>query len=290
MTSEPDCLPAAADPRAPSVVVPPDACDCHAHIFGPAEAYPFSPERGYTPPPAPLSAYRHMLDRLDVRRAVIVQPSVYGTDNRCTLDAVADGGGGFRAVVVVDEDISDAELERMHEAGARGVRLNLLFPGGPGDRALEPVAARIAGLGWHLQLLVDVATFPHLRRRLEPLPTTIVFDHMGHLEARRGPDDPGFREMLRLVEERRAWVKLSGPYRLSSQATAPWADTLPLAEAIVGTDPERCVWATDWPHPALKSVMPDDGDLMDVLAQWVPDARVRQRILVDNPAVLYGFE
>jgi len=289
-TEPPACAPADPDPRPPGFAVPQGACDCHAHVFGPRERYPYTPERDYTPPEANLAAYRHMLKTLGTQRGVIVQPSVYGTDNTCTLEAVETLGEDCRAVVVVAPTVSEAELEAMHARGARGVRVNLLFRGGGTTvEDLARLAERIQPLRWHLQLLVDVSLFPDLQEMLAPLPVDLVFDHMGHLPAAAGPAHPGFKAMLALLRERRAWVKLSGAYRLSEQDHLPFADVRPLHEAILRVAPDRAVWGSDWPHPAVKKPMPNDGALLDLLGEWVDDETLRRRILVDNPARLYDF-
>lgn len=276
-------------PRAAGFRPPAGACDCHAHIFGPVARYPYVAERSYTPPEASYEAYRAMLAVLGIERAVIVQPSVHGTDNRVTLEAVARSGGAFRAVVVVDDAIGDSELEAMAAAGARGVRVNLIHASGSEVRDIRRLAERVAGLGWHLQMLIDVATFGDLRRALGDLPVELVFDHMGHLAPARGTGDPGFQDMLALIREGRAWAKLSGAYHITADRHAPYGDVLPFAREIVAAGPGRCVWGSDWPHPVMRLPMPNDGALLDMLADWVPDAAQRARILVDNPARLYGF-
>jgi predicted TIM-barrel fold metal-dependent hydrolase len=269
---------------------PTGACDCHVHVFGPEERYPFAAGRGYTPQPAPLRALRDRMAVTGLERAVIVQPSVYGTDNRATLDAVAEGGDGFRGVVVVAADIAEAELARMHAAGARGARLNLLSPGGPDASEPDRLAARIAPLGWHLQLLIDVAAFADVEARLGRLPVPVVLDHMGHLPASAGTGQPGFQAMLRLLGRGRAWVKLSAAYRLTAEAEPPYADVAPLARALIAANPEQVVWGSDWPHPQTEVPVPGYGTLLDLVDDWSPDTATRDRILRDNPATLYGFD
>lgn len=285
----PACAPPDPAPR-PSRITPPSAsCDCHAHVFGPVDQYPYVADRSYTPPEASFEAYRTMLSVLGLQRAVIVQPSVHGTDNRVTMDAVAKAEGDFRAVVVVDDTVSDSELETMNANGALGVRINLLFRSGSEVSDVRRLANRIAPLGWHLQLLIDISTFGDLRKEIGDLPVEVVFDHMGHLQTDKGMSDPGFRDMLAMIREGRAWAKLSGAYRLTGQAHAPYADVLPFARAIVEASPQRCVWGSDWPHPSVRIPMPNDGALLDMLADWVPDEATRNQILVANPAKLYGF-
>lgn len=288
-TTIPACAGPDPVPRASKIVPPPGACDCHAHVFGPVDRFPYVADRSYTPPEASYEAYRHMLSVLGLERAVIVQPSVHGTDNRVTMDAVARAGGDFRAVVVVDDAVTDRELEELASGGARGVRLNLLYRSGSEVSDVRRLAERVAPLGWHLQMLIDVSTFGDLRRELGELPVKVVFDHMGHLPAAKGTSDPGFTDMLAMIREGRAWAKLSGAYRFTGETQAPYADVVPFARAIVEAGPDRCVWATDWPHPSVTIPMPNDGALLDMLADWVPDEATRNDILVANPAKLYGF-
>ncbi|KYO51740.1 GntR family transcriptional regulator [Tistrella mobilis] len=286
----PVCAPADPQPRKPRFTPPPGACDCHAHIFGPESRYPYTRHRTYTPPDALLPAYKHMLATLGIQRAVIVQPSVYGTDNRATLDAIRAGGPDFRGVVVVDENIDTAEMERMHEAGVRGVRINLLFKSGIEVSDVRRLAEKIAPFGWHMQMLIDVSEFADIRETLGRLPVDVVFDHLGHMPTSIGTDHPGFQEMLSLLADGRAWAKISGAYRITSASRTPYDDVAPYARAIIAANPERVVWASDWPHPYVNIPMPNDGDLLDMLDDWAPDAATRDRILATNPARLYGFE
>ena len=279
-------------PRKPRVATPRSACDCHAHICGPIERHPYSERRVYTPPDAPLAAYRHMLDRLGVERAVLVQPSVYGSDNAVMLQAMANMGERCRGVAVVDDDISDAELARLHAAGVRGVRVNVVDVAvAKGVIAMAPLArlaSRIKPHGWHVEFLMHADEFPDLDRTFADFPVDIVLGHLGYMRSDKGVGEPGFQALLRLMRRGRAWVKLTGPYRISTQAL-PHRDTIPYAHALLAAAPERVVWGSDWPHVMVKGAMPNDGDLMDLLPDWVPDASVREQVLVRNPAKLYGF-
>jgi len=284
----PSCAAADPNPKKPDLPPPAGSCDCHAHIFGPESLYPYMSNRSYTPPDALLSSYMALLNTLGLDRSVIVQPSVYGTDNRVTLDAIKREGENFRGVVVVDENVTSEELTRMHEIGVRGVRLNLLFKGGMSLSAVCQIADRIKTFGWHLQFLVDVSTFPE-HDTLKKLPVDIVFDHMGHLPTSKGVNDPGFVTLLNMLDSGKAWVKMSGPYRITCTGGYPYQDVTPFAKAIIETNPERAVWATDWPHPAIQTPMPNDGDLLDLLHEWVPDNEMRKAVLVDNPSKLYDF-
>jgi 2-pyrone-4,6-dicarboxylate lactonase len=285
---------AAPDPRPhkPRLALPARACDCHAHVCGPATLYPYYPERIYTPPDALLPDYRHMLATLGVERAVLVQPSVYGTDNTAMLDALRLAGPNFRGVAVVAADIGERALRDLHEAGVRGVRVNIVdVSQGRGVlpvEALRTLAQRVQPFGWHMEFLMHVDEFPDLDSALAQFPVELVFGHMGYLSATLGSASPGFQALLRLMRAGRAWAKLTGPYRISAGAL-PYADTNAYAHALLDAAPGQVVWGTDWPHVMLKGTMPNDGELCDLLVDWIPGAALRKQVLVDNPARLYGF-
>ena len=283
------CLGPDPRPRAPKFSVPVGACDCHAHVLGPPEKYPYVAARSYTPPTALLEDYQALHRVLGIERAVIVQPSVHGTDNQVTLDGIAGYGSNARGIAVVEADVDDRELARLHAGGIRGVRLNLLFGGGVGLQALEPLSERIANLGWHVQLLLDARNLVELAPRLRQLPVAVVVDHMGHMNVAHGIDHPGFQALLELVRDGTCWIKLSGNYRISASGP-PYADAIPFARALIEAAPDHMVWGTDWPHPALEDFMPNDGDLLDALDDYAPEADLKRTILVDNPARLYGFD
>lgn len=291
--SEPTIPGADPSPRPPIEALPPKACDTHAHLFGPQQRYPYQANRSYTPPDAGEAAYRKMLGTLGFERAVLVQPSVFGTDNSLMLDTLAairnDDPIQWRGVAVVDRSFTDAEFERMHALGVRGIRINLLFPGGVPFSDIETLAERVTGLGWHVQFLVDVSKIERLAERLDRLPTDSVIDHMGHIPAHQSAHDPGFRQLLALLEAGRTWVKLSGPNRVSSLGQAPFEDVDAFVTELVSTREDRCLFGTDWPHVQLPGPIPNDGDLVDEFLRLVPDAATRRRILSDNPAKLYGF-
>jgi predicted TIM-barrel fold metal-dependent hydrolase len=287
MSEAPMCRGPDPNPRPAKFKPPPGAADCHVHLFAPQRDYPFFPVREYTPPEAPVSALRHMLTTLGLQRAVIVQPSVYGQDNRATLDGSRALGADGRAVVVIDASVTDAQLEAMHADGARGVRVNLRLPGGIGLDALHKVVRRIAPLGWHIQFFLDVSTFDAFDRIVD-LGVPSIVDHMGGMPAGKGLDHPGFRRMVELLAKGKLWVKLSGSYRVTAE-DVPYRDTIPMGRALVAANPEQLVWATDWPHTHFDKTMPNDGALLDLLAEWAPDGAVRNRILADNAARFYGF-
>ncbi|MCX7141939.1 MAG: amidohydrolase family protein [Proteobacteria bacterium] len=284
----PACLGFDPDPRTPRMRLPRLTCDSHHHIFGPYAQFPMQPERSYTPPEATLADYRRMCQTLGIERSVLVHPSVYGTDLTsltATLEACRDW---MRGVAVVDASVDDATLARLDRAGVRGVRFNVLYKGGtPLDQA-QAIGARVARLGWHVQLLIDLGAHPSFYDDWRNFPATVVVDHMGHMETGRGVGAPGFQGLLRLLGEGRCWVKLSGAYRTSALAH-PYPDALPFVAALVQANPERLVWGTDWPHPALQT-MPNDGDLAGLVPDWLPSEALREQVLVRNPARLYGFD
>ena len=288
----PLCAAPDGKPRKPAFDVPRGACDTHAHICGPIERYPYWEGRVYTPPDAPLSAYRHLLETLGVERAVLVQPSVYGTDNTVMLDAMGQLGARCRGVAVVDDDIAEAELKRLHEAGVRGVRINAVdVAQDKGVIPMTPIARlaeRIKRYGWHVEFLMHVDEFPGLDTSFADFPVDIVLGHLGYMRTDKGLHQPGFQALLRLMKRGKAWVKLTGPYRISTQPL-PHADTDAFAHAVLDAAPERVLWGTDWPHVMVKSAMPNDGDLANLIVDWVPDAGMREQVLVANPAKLYGF-
>ncbi|MFP8965367.1 amidohydrolase family protein [Pokkaliibacter sp. CJK22405] len=289
----PLCAPALASERRPRLPIPVGACDSHMHVFWPDHARSFTPHRSYTPPPASLESYLAVQKRLGISRAVIVQPSVYGTDNHVVLESLRQarrqqGEDAFRGVVVIPPNIRFEELEAMHLLGVRGVRVNLLFKSGVAVSDLRTLANKIAPLGWHLQLLADLSEFSDIESTLGALPVPVVIDHMGHIPPELGPQHPGFSSMLRLLATGKIWVKLSGAERLSGERW-PYTDVRPLAESLLRTNPERLLWASDWPHTCLSGAMPDDADLLDLMEFWTDDRALQHRVLVENPAALYGF-
>jgi 2-pyrone-4,6-dicarboxylate lactonase len=295
LSHAPLCMAADAQPHAPSVALPPGACDCHAHICGPAAAYPYDPERIYTPPDATIESYRHLLAMLGVERAVLIQPSVYGTDNRAMLAALQAAGPGFRGVAVVEPAIAAREVEALHQAGIRGVRLNLV------DRRegrnavpvelVRALAERIAPFGWHIEFLVNMDEAPGFAEAVAGLPVPIVLGHLGYPRAgaRDWTSSPAFAGLLALLAGGRCWVKLTGPYRISGAADLPYDDVDAAAAELARAAPGRLIWGSDWPHVMMKKPMPNDGALCDLLARWIPDAKTRTRVLVENPMELYGF-
>ena len=263
----------------PAIKLPAGACDSHMHIVGPQERYLFTAVRSLSPPEGSWQDYRVTAGKLGLDRSVIVQPSFYGTDNRCTLDAVAESDGRARAVVVVDGDVTEQTIAAMHESGARGVRVQMVSKGGVSFEAIESIAARIAPFGWHLQLYLDATELPALITRLRRLPTPLVFDHMAHVIEASGTQDKGFRLLLDLLASGKGWVELSN---------ALFPPSAERAQIFAKTNPKRILWGSDWPHVAHSDAgVPDDGQLVNLLADWIPDEATRHKALVDNPGELY---
>lgn len=258
--------------------------------------FPYFEGRSYTPPDAPFEQFSDLLDLLGLERAVIVQPSVYGTDNTCTEDSIRRLNGNGRGVAVIDPDIDIAELRRLDGAGFRGARLNLYHPGGSTPlEELEAIAEKAAQVGWHVQIYLRGRILPDILPRLQALPTPVVIDHLGHMEYDQGLDQPGFRALLELLDGGNCWVKLCA-YRFDLGG-APFSTAIPFVRALYDAAPDRMLWGTDWPHPDIGGMkpgepgpMPNDGDLVDALGEWFDDETVIKKILVDNPSVLYGFE
>ena len=285
------CPPPDPRPRAPRFKLPPGAWDTHGHIFGPESKYAYSPRRGYTPPDASLDAYETLHRTLGVARGVLTQPSVYGVDNTAMLDAMARSGGRLMGVASVDREVSEAELTRLHDAGVRGLRINLADKGGnPFDSFadVQAMGERIVDMGWHLEFLIHVHEFAELRKTFSALPVHSVFGHLGYVPAGEGLGP--LQEFMDLLKEGRTWVKLTGTYRITGLKQTPYTDVDPVARALIETAPERVIWGTDWPHPVCKIPMPNDGDLLDQLLDWAPDESVREKILVENPLNLLGIE
>jgi 2-pyrone-4,6-dicarboxylate lactonase len=275
-------------PRQPRLRLPPGACDCHAHAFGPRDRYPLIPHPGYVPAAVTFDDYLHLLHAIGVSRAVLVQPSPYGPDHSALLDALRSRRFPLRGVALYDDALTDRQLEELHYYGVQGARLHILPDNAAAVFAsLARTAARVRPFGWHLQFYVNVGQHPDLDRLLRPLPVPVVIDHFGLVPAAGGTASRGGQTLLRLARSDRCWFKLSAPYRISQQPP-DFADVTPLARALLAAAPDRCVWGTDWPHPNA-AFIPNDGDLVDLLAAWIPDEALRTRVLVDNPARLYGF-
>ncbi|MEM7242559.1 MAG: amidohydrolase family protein [Pseudomonadota bacterium] len=279
------CAPPDPSPRIPAFKMPSGSVDTHYHIFSkPSE---FAANRSYTPPNASAADYAHLQSVLGIEKSVVIQPSIYGADNRTTLGHAA-ASPNRRAIGVVQQMPSAADLKSMAAQNCVGLRINAVFKGAPEFDLVPKLAAAIADLGWHLQFLIDVAQADDVLDHLVDLPVPIVIDHMGHVPARNGFETSGFQRMLALLGQGRLWVKLSAPYRLED-ATPDYPATTAIARALVAANPDNLLWGTDWPHPAFAGTMPNDGDLVDLIPHWMPDKQTQQKILVDNPTRLYRF-
>ena len=271
----------------PKLKAPPGTCDTHMHVYD--GRYPTAPTAKFVPPDAPVSAYKKMSKRLGIERTVVVQPSTYGKDNRCTLEAVATLGANARCIVVVDESVSDLELDRLTRFGARGIRFFML-PGAPLPwEILETMSARVAPFGWHVQLQLDGRDLPDREAVLKRLTSTLVVDHVGKFLEPVPLHHPGFRVLQGLVDGGRTWVKLAAPYEVSTVGPPNYDDVGKLAKALAKAAPERMLWASNWPHPTPGVAVPDDAWMLDMLLDWIPDETARNKALVDNPAQLYGY-
>jgi predicted TIM-barrel fold metal-dependent hydrolase len=284
--------------------VPAGACDCHTHIHGDPARFPYYAERVYTPEPASPEQMAALHKALHIERVVIVTPSVYGPDNSATLFGMQARGATARGVAVIDDSTSERDLDAMNKAGFRGIRLNLATGGvndpDVGRQRFQAAADRMKARGWHIQLFTGLAMISAIKDLVAASPVPVVFDHFGGAVARRGVEQPGFADLLELVKSGKAYVKISGGYR-ASELAPDYPDAAPLARALIAANSDRILWGTDWPHP--NSVTPpdkkptdvtpmlqiDDGALLNQLPVWAPDAAIRKKILVDNPARLYGF-
>lgn len=294
MTEIRDCPGPDPDPRPPAMAMPPLACDTHFHVFD-AARYPYQAVRGYTPPDNDVNRLLAFHDALGIARGVVVQASVHGTDNRAVLDAASAHPDRLRAIVAVSEGVTEAEIAAMHARGARGIRVNLVDKGGMPFRSLDAladVAEVIRPFGWHVELLVHVEEKPaQLRALAEAMRLPVSVGHIGYTKvARGGIAHPGYQDFLAMLRDGLFWVKLTGLYRISAEAAFPYSDTASFARAVIAAAPERVIWGSDWPHVAhFDKPMPNDGDMLGLLADWEPDAAMRAMILSENPARLYGF-
>lgn len=287
--ADPDYLPFRPDPTRPRFRPPAGAVDAHCHVFGPSRVFPYAPSRRYTPVDAPAERLFALRDHLGFARNVIVQATCHGTDNSATLDAIARSGGRARGVAVVAADVSDAELDRLHAGGVRGVRFNFLrrLVGDAPKRQYVRIAERLAERGWHIVVYFESSELHDLGPFIQGLPGKIVIDHMGRPEIAEGLDGPGFAGVLRLLEgDPRFWIKVSCPERLSLSGP-PYGDVVPFARLLVARYPDRVLWGTDWPHPNMQSHMPDDGALVDLIPSFAPSGDLQRRLLVANPMRLY---
>lgn len=284
------CLPPDPNPVKPAHALPAGACDAHCHVFGPGNAFPYAPERSYTPPDAPYEGLVKLHDWLGVSRGVIVQASCHGTYNRAMLDAIARSQGRYRGVAIVDGDVTDEQLAQMDAQGVRGVRFNFVahLGGAPDLDVFDRVLRRIEALGWHVVLHLDAQDIVTYAERIDRIRVPFVIDHMGRIKAEAGTDQPSFQRLLELMRNPLAWVKVCGSERVSV-GRRPFDDAIPFARALIEAAPDRVLWGTDWPHPNISKDMPNDGELVDLMFRFCDDADLRERLLVTNPARLYEF-
>jgi 2-pyrone-4,6-dicarboxylate lactonase len=279
-----------AQPRKPRLALPRGACDTHFHVFGPAQRFPFAPERSYTPTcDAPKEALFALHAHLGIDRGVVVQSAAHGFDNSAAADLIAARPQHYRGVALLRASTPLADLKRMQGQGFRGVRFHYMEHLGAGDSidAVLAMAPRLAEIDWHLQIHTYGARIADLAPSLRRSPVPVVIDHMGRVDASKGVDSAEFRALLDLMQAKHLWIKVSGSERISRQRS-PWPDAAPFARKLVAEFGDRVLWGSDWPHPNLAEV-PDDGDLADLIAGMAPSEPERQRLLVDNPRRFYGF-
>jgi 2-pyrone-4,6-dicarboxylate lactonase len=273
--------------RKPRFKLPPCACDAHCHVFGPATKFPYAPGRRYTPDDAPKEMLRALHDHLGVARAVIVQASCHGTDNAAMLDCIASEPARYRGVAIVNDSFTDKDFERLNAGGVRGVRFNFVkhLGGAPDLGVFARVMDRIKGRDWHVVLHLDAPDIVPLSDMIRKLPLPFVIDHMGRVPAAAGVDQAPLRALIELSRLENFWIKVSGAERIS---TPPYTAAVPIAHALMQAAPERVLWGTDFPHPNATHEA-DEADLIDLVPQYAQDALAQRRLLVDNPARLYGF-
>ncbi|MGG5822105.1 amidohydrolase family protein [Falsiroseomonas sp. HW251] len=274
-------------PQRARFAVPALACDAHCHVFGPADRFPYAPSRRYTPGDKPKEMLAAVHAGLGLGRAVIVQASCHGTDNRAMLDALRWAPARYRGVAMIDDATTDAELRAMQDAGVRGIRFNFIkaLGGAPDMRVLHRAADRVRPLGWHMVMQLQGDGVREMEATIRSLDMPVVIDHMGRVDPALGVEGPAFRTLLDLLRDPRIWVKLSGAERMT---TAPFDQALPFARALLGAAPDRVLWGTDFPHPNLTTPV-DEMELLNLVPSFAPEEADRQRLLVDNPAALYGF-
>jgi predicted TIM-barrel fold metal-dependent hydrolase len=265
------------------------ACDAHCHVFGPGAKFPYDPQAAYVPADAPFEALQQLHKRLGLERAVIVHASCHGADMRVTLDAIARSGGRYRGTAIVDSSYSEKDFERMHEGGIRAVRFNFVrhLGGRPDMGFFQKTVDRLDALGWHLILHLDAQDLVELEQVFKKLPVPFVIDHMGRVKAADGLEQQPFKVLLHAMKNEKCWVKICGAERVSSKGP-PFTDAVPFGRALVEAAPDRVLWGTDWPHPNVKWML-DDAALVDLFPLMAPDPALQRKILVENPARLYGF-
>jgi len=286
-----DCASPLDDITAPVGTLPPDACDSHCHIFGPAAQFPFADGAPYTPPDAPFEKLRALHRKLGISRAVIVQAGCHGYDMSAVLDALEKGAGQYRGVALLAPDVTTEQIAYLDRCGVRAARFNFISHlGNTAWQDVERIAALVAPFGWHLCIHTDKGSLPGVLPLLKKLDLPFVLDHMGRVAAQDGIDSDEFRAVLELRNQSNAWVKISGIDRISSSGTRPFIDAQPFLAALIDTMADRLLWGTDWPHPNVRGEMPDDGEVLNIFTELCPDPATQVQILVANPQVLYRFD
>jgi len=276
--------------KKPKFTPPPLACDAHCHIFGPGSKFPYAKDAPYVPPDAPFEELQRLHKVLGLERAVIVHASCHGADMRVTLDAIARSKGAYRGTAIIDESFTEKDFQRMHDGGIRGVRFNFVkhLGGRPDMQFFQRTIQRVQPMGWHLILHLDAQDLVEFEDLFKRVLVPMVIDHMGRVKAKDGLAQPAFQVLLNWMKNEKFWVKICGAERVSSMGP-PFTDAVPFAQALIAAAPDRILWGTDWPHPNVGAHMPNDGDLMDLFPLMAPDAALQAKILVENPARLYGF-
>ena len=295
----PYCYPPDPNTRKPNFAPPANSCDTHFHVFGPPEIFPFLSTHEYTLPAAPLEHYRKMAAVIGMERAVVVQPSVHGLDNSATLDAIGRSQGRFRGIGRIDDKTTKDELQKLHDGGIRGVRFNMLDRprGNVKLDVLDRCVERAIELGWSVDLHIDMKNLLDQEKRVRAMPVPVVIDHIARVKPSEGLQQAGFQLLLDLLRLKHVWVKVSGADKICNTQVhtyfgLPFVEVIPFARAVIAARADRIIWGTDWPHSNnfTPGHTPNDGDLVDLLAAFAPDEQTRKKILVENPAALYGFD
>ncbi|MDQ5769287.1 amidohydrolase family protein [Thiothrix subterranea] len=284
------CMPPDNHTRTPRYQAPAKSCDAHCHIFGPHTLFPYAAQAIYWPPDADKHALKRVHQTLGIERAVLVQASCHGTDNRALLDAISSSKGAYRGVCMANASFTERDFEDLHAGGVRGVRFNFVthLGGAPDLVMMNAVLERIKPLGWHLVIHVNAADLIRYADFFERLEMNIVVDHMGRVPTAAGIEQQAYRILMDFMQREHWWVKISGAERIA--IAPPFHDAIPYAQGLIAVAPDRILWGTDYPHPNIKQYMPNDADLLDLLPLFAPDEAIQKQILVDNPARLYGFD
>jgi predicted TIM-barrel fold metal-dependent hydrolase len=292
MNPIPTCKAPDPNTRTPKYRPPAGACDAHCHIFGPGDKYPYSADRTYTPPDAPLARFKELQATLGLERAVLVNASCHGSDNTVIVDAIAQSGGKYRGVANSDDSFTEKDFEKLHNAGFRGVRFNFVkhLGGMPDMGEFRRTLDRIKPFGWHIDLHFDASDLVEHDALLKSLPVPFIIDHMGRVPTKDGLGQEPFTRLLALaLSNEKCWIKISGSERIASEGP-PFSSAVPFAQRLIEAASDRILWGTDWPHPNIAKHMPNDGDLIDLIPLMMPDEKMQRLVLVENPHRLYQFE